>query len=195
MFKKSKFKLFSKKPHKEVEILNLIRQDNANCKNTLKIISDGLLVIDLKGFVISVNDAFYHLTGFTKKEIIGKHFTKLPTLGKKEMPSFIKILASFRNSESVGPGEFIWMDKDKRKRFGQFTSCKIYKNKKLYGFLIILRDLSKEKKQLMQLNEKNKQLEQRNKELEKIHSYSVDREHKMLELKKRIKELEDQLYG
>ena len=37
----------------------------------------------MNGTIISINKAFTDLTGFSKEEIVGKHFTKLGTLRAK----------------------------------------------------------------------------------------------------------------
>ena len=54
----------------------------------------GIVIVDLKGKVTSCNRAAAEITGFTEEEIIGKKFTRLPYLQRKDIPKYIKIFSS-----------------------------------------------------------------------------------------------------
>ncbi len=41
---------------------------------------DGIVTLDMKGVITSVNSAFLKLTEFSKEEIVGKHISQLGTL-------------------------------------------------------------------------------------------------------------------
>jgi len=63
-----------------------LSRSEENYKNVFDLAPDGILTVNTKGVVISCNAAFSNLSGFSKGEIVGKHFLKLPTLIKKDIP-------------------------------------------------------------------------------------------------------------
>ena len=47
-----------------------------------------ILTADMKGFINSVNKRFTEFSGYSKEELIGKHFTQLGDLNNKDLPKF-----------------------------------------------------------------------------------------------------------
>ena len=68
---------------------------------------DGMITLDIKGVVTSCNSAFLKLSGFSEEEIVGKHFTKLPTLRKQDIPKYIGLVTSLLNGKKVKPFEIM----------------------------------------------------------------------------------------
>ena len=64
---------------------------------------DGIITVNLKGTITSCNQAFTYLAGFSKEEIVGKHFTKLPTLRAKDIPKYVKLFASMLTGKDISP--------------------------------------------------------------------------------------------
>ena len=72
----------------------------------------GIVIVDLKGKVTSCNMAAVEYTGFTKEEIIGKKFTSLPFLRKKDIPRYVKIFGSLLKGKKPKPLKINWVHKD-----------------------------------------------------------------------------------
>jgi len=56
---------------------------------------DGIMTINLFGYVTYINPAFTKLTGFPEEEIVGKHMLNMPTMKGKDMKPYIKLVKTF----------------------------------------------------------------------------------------------------
>jgi len=56
---------------------------------------DGIMTLDLKGTITSINSAYIRLTGYSRDEIVGKHFTKISTITARDIGKYVKMFASF----------------------------------------------------------------------------------------------------
>jgi PAS domain S-box-containing protein len=88
-------------------------------KSLVELAPDGIITLDLKGFVTSANSAYYRLTGFNEDEIIGKHFTKIGAARIRDLPKYIEIFASLLRGGHPPSFEFEFLRKDGSKRWGE----------------------------------------------------------------------------
>jgi len=56
---------------------------------------DGIMTMNLFGYVTYINPAFTKLTGFPEEEIVGKHMLNIPTMKGKDMKPYIKLVKTF----------------------------------------------------------------------------------------------------
>lgn len=140
---------------------------------------------DLKGNFVDGNKAAEELIGYKKHELIGKSFLKLNLLSKSQIPRAVKILAQHALGRTTGPDEFTLTRKDGSKVMVEIraTPVKIKDQSLVLG---IVRNIT-ERKRI------DEELMVRYKELEKFREVAVGRELKMIELKNKIKKLEEQL--
>ncbi|HEC62207.1 MAG TPA: PAS domain S-box protein [bacterium] len=80
-------------------------------RNLIDLAPAGVVVLNLKGKVISINRAYEKLTGFTQKEIVGKHFMKLPT--SMSLRSSQSLDAFFSPLKKETPGSLVSQYKHK----------------------------------------------------------------------------------
>lgn len=106
----------------------------------------GLLSIDLKGRILSCNDAFCRLSGYTRLDFEGKHFTKIPTLHKKVYSQFRQILQYFIRGKFSSPIEFPWIHRDGSKRLAEAYVTPIKVNKKITGIQCLVLDITEKKR-------------------------------------------------
>jgi len=71
-----------------------LRESEEKYRNIFETAPDGIVTVDLKGIVTSCNSAFTSITGFSESEIVGKHFSKLPTLRARDIPKYMKMFNS-----------------------------------------------------------------------------------------------------
>lgn len=125
---------------------------------------DGYLSVDLKGKITDCNSTFLNLTGYSREDIVNKHFTKLPTLRLKDIPRYIKIFSSAIRGKLPKSFEFKWIHKDETTRWGESFLGITRKKRKISGFNAVIRDITERKQAEEALKKAHNQLEQRVKE-------------------------------
>ncbi len=73
---------------------------------------DAVYINDMKGNFIDGNKAAEKLTGYNRKELIGKSFLKLKLLPAGQMPKAAKLLAKNVLGKATGPDEFVMNRRD-----------------------------------------------------------------------------------
>ena len=115
----------------------------------------GIVTVDRKGRVTSCNRTAAEITGFSREDIIGKKFTRIPYLRKKDIPRFIKIFNSLLKGKKPKPQKVDWVLKDGTIHTAEAYIDVIKKNGKLFGFVSVAQDISEQRKaeQVMKANE------------------------------------------
>jgi PAS domain S-box-containing protein len=72
----------------------------------------GIITLNLKGYITSINQAFCTLTGFSIEEIVGKHITMLDTAKASDLPKYWKLFLSSIKGEAPQPIELLFRRKD-----------------------------------------------------------------------------------
>jgi two-component system sensor histidine kinase/response regulator len=107
---------------------------------------DGIATVDLEGVVTSCNRAFLDLTGFSEKEIVGNHFTMLPTIRGKDIPIYTEILQSLLKGNLPQPIEFTLVRKNELTRLCEGHVFLIKKGEAIVGFQVIVQDITERRK-------------------------------------------------
>ena len=64
------------------QVENELRENEESYRQIVELSPNGIVTMNLKGKFLSINRAFTEITGFMEKEMVGKHFTKIPTKPK-----------------------------------------------------------------------------------------------------------------
>jgi PAS domain S-box-containing protein len=160
---------------------------------------DAYYLNDLRGDFIDGNIAAEKLTGYKRDELVGKSFLKLKLLPAGQIPRAASLLARNAIGHSTGPDEFKLL-----RRGGTEVPVEIrtypveIEGKKIV--LGIAHDITARKRLEEESNRRSEDLAKSNEELkrkaeefERLNRLTVGRELKMIELKKRIAELEEGL--
>jgi PAS domain S-box-containing protein len=115
-------------------------------RSIVELIPDGIATANLRGTITSVNKAFLDLTGFSKEEIVGKNFLRLPTLRKRDLPKYAKIFADILRGKTSSSFEFVYKRKDKSVHVAEARFIIIKQNNKIEGLQVYLRDLTENRK-------------------------------------------------
>lgn len=166
-----------------------IEQDLEESRELFRIIfeeaPDGYFISDLKGVFIDGNKAAQNLIGYRKEELIGKSMLKLNLISLEQIPGVARRLAEHAMGRPSRPGEFLLTKKDGSRVFTEISGNSIkIKGKNLV--LGIVRDISERKKI-------EQELKQKNIELGKFNKLAMGREFRIIDLKNKIKELENKL--
>lgn len=124
----------------------MLKESEQNYKSIIELAPDAIIIMDLKGRVSSCNDAFSNLTGFSRDEIINKHFSKLPGLPKKDILTYKKVFKSLLKGKMPETFESRWVNRDGTTRWGEVRIGSLKKEDKIIGFQIIGRDITDRKK-------------------------------------------------
>jgi PAS domain S-box-containing protein len=137
-----------------------LRGSEERWRALINLAPDGIMTLDLKGFVTMINDAFVGLTGFSKDEIVGKHFTRLGTLRAREMPTYMRVFASLIRGKTPPPSDFEYRQKNGSVRWGEahINLVKIDENKR--EVLMVLRDTTKRKRMEEEVRRHSERLEE-----------------------------------
>jgi len=138
-------------------------------RSLVELAPDGILTLTITGIVTSVNAAYINITGYSKDDVVGKHFTKLRALqiGVRDFPKYIKFFGSAILGRNQPPMEFPYTHKDDSKRWGE-ANFKLVKTSGVKSEVIgILRDITDRKRDEIRIKNLLKELEQSNRELER----------------------------
>jgi PAS domain S-box-containing protein len=147
--------------------------------------NDAITLIGPQGTFALVNPKFCEFSGYSEEETKSLHFSKL--IHPEDLPLFTDRYRRTLAGEDVPSNyQFRIIRKTGEVIFIDFNANVIKKDGENIGIQAIARDITERK-------QAEKELQERMKELEKWHKLTVDRELRMIELKKRIEELESQL--
>jgi PAS domain S-box-containing protein len=106
---------------------------------------DGIVTVDLKGFITTINDAFEKLTGFSREEIVGKHFTRIGTLRVSDIHRYVKVFASLVKGDVPPSFDFIFKRKDGSEGWAESQFRLIEIDGKKRELFAVVRDVSERK--------------------------------------------------
>jgi diguanylate cyclase (GGDEF)-like protein/PAS domain S-box-containing protein len=123
-----------------------LRESEERYRATVELAPDGIIMVDQKGMVTSCNAVFMKLTGYSKDDIVGKYFSKMPTLRMRDIPQYIRVFRTLLRKKPVEPFEAEWRHKDGSQHWAEIHSSVIKRGTKTIGFQAIVRDITDRKK-------------------------------------------------
>ena len=144
-----------------------LRESEENYRNIVELAPEGIIKVNTKGTITTINSAFSQLTGYSKEEIVGKHISKLPTMRKRDLPKYLKLFGSLLRGNKQPSIEYDWIHKDGTLRLAEARASILKKDNKIIGLQAFLRDITEEKKAERDLHEAHEKLKSMNLELEK----------------------------
>jgi len=170
-----------------------LRKSEERYRNLFELAVDPIVILDKEARFIEINKKVEELLGYTKEDLIGKKITEAGVLTKKSVlityKNFLKRMAGFE----IKPYEIEVIKKNGEIIIGEINAAPIKEDGKIVGDLVIIRDITERKKYEEELKKLNEELKAKVDELEKFQKVAVGRELKMIELKKKIQELEEKL--
>lgn len=126
-------------------IANELKQSEEKFRHIVESAPDGIVTANKKGIITSVNTPFCQQTGYSKKQIVGKHISKMPTSRLEDIPKYIKIFNALLRGEVPKSFEFRWVHRNGTKYWGSVHVSIMKENGKVTGFQAITRDITERK--------------------------------------------------
>jgi PAS domain S-box-containing protein len=128
---------------------------------------DSIVTVDMKGIITSYNTATMRMLGYSKDEMVGKHFSKLGTVRLRDVPQYLKLFQSVLRGKVTEPLELNFHRKD-----GTPISVDVRISLLKVGGKTIIqstaRDITERKRMEQEIQQKNKQLEAQNEQLRAV---------------------------
>jgi PAS domain S-box-containing protein len=124
----------------------------------LNFIADPAIIVEGKGRFLVVNDAFMHLTGLKKKELIDTAFFNIRNLTAKSRKTLVENLKKRMNGIAVKPYEIEFTDKIGEKRYAEVKAKKISYNGQPAD-LVVFHDITRRKENARRLKEYSEKME------------------------------------
>ena len=123
-----------------------LRESEDRYRSIIELAPDGVVTVDMGGIVTSVNAAFSTISGYSKDEVIGRHFTELGALRANNIPEYLKLFDLTTVGTALPPTEFAYRCKDGTERWGEAHVGFVESGGKRVGLQGILRDITERKK-------------------------------------------------
>jgi PAS domain S-box-containing protein len=162
-----------------------LRVSEENYRNIVELAPDGIITVNTKGIITSCNPAFIELTGYSVEEIKDKHFTKLPTMRKRDIAKYLTLYGSLLRGKKQRTFQFEWIHKDGTIRIAEARASLLKQDNKVVGMQAILRDITNQKQAEKELHEAHEKLKSLNLDLEK------KVEERTVEINKLLKQKDD----
>ena len=180
---------------KRTEEERMVAAANREKAELIDVIPDALLVLDLNGVILSINSTYTKLFGYKPEERIGKSFAELrESLKPEEIERYMELLGKLIETGEAEPIETVVRSKDGRELPISVTYS-LFKDDKgnPKNVIVLLRDITELKRLEEKEREKAAADRARLEELEKFAKLTTGREQRIIELKQRVKELEEKL--
>jgi PAS domain S-box-containing protein len=137
--------------HKKAE--EALQEAEEKYRRVVEQAPDSIMIFDLNGVVTSCNDASVAMSGHSKDEFIGKHFSELKSLSEGDIQKFLKLLDSLLEGKAPEPFEIAYINEDGTSAFGEVHISSMKEGERVTGFQAIMRDITEHKKAEEKLRE------------------------------------------
>ncbi|MDI6905519.1 MAG: PAS domain-containing protein [Candidatus Bathyarchaeia archaeon] len=135
-----------------------LRESEEKYRSMVELAPVAIVTMDLKGVVTSCN-TFVALSGYSKDEIVGKHFSKIGLLRAKDLPKYVKAFSSIIRGKVPEPFEVRYRHKDGESHVGETYVSLLKKNGKTVGIQSIMMDITEIKKKERAIREGQEKFE------------------------------------
>ena len=162
-----------------------VKESQQLYQSIINSMNDVVVTTDNKNKISSINAAGQRLLDYDHKKVMGKPAAML-------FEGAEKLQEAMKSLEQENPNDFEvnLVAKNKEKVICILTIAKLKDRDNVLGNVLILHDIRNRKQVEESLQKSHEELQKKVNEMERFHKMAVDRELRMIELKKRIKELE-----
>ena len=111
-------------------------------RSIVELSPDSIVTVDLKGVVTSCNSAGIKMMGYSRDELVGKHFTKIGIFRAKDNSKYLKLFVSVIKAKNFGPFEVEFRRKDGTTFLGEVRFTLLKEKGRPVGIMAIIRDIT-----------------------------------------------------
>jgi len=138
-----------------------LEKSRARYRDLVEYAPVSIFTVDLTGVITSCNSAFEVISGFSKDEIVGRHYAKLGLLREKDFPRYIEIMQSCIAGKTTPPAEVEWVHRDGTLKTFLAHVRLIKESGKAAGIQVISLDITDRKRAEIELLQAHQELEKR----------------------------------
>ena len=101
------------------KIEETLKESEEKYRSIVELAPDSIMTFDSKGVITSCNTASMRLSGYSKDELLGKHFSKIGVLRARDISRYLKMLPSTIRGKAPKPFEVVYRRKDGSQAFGE----------------------------------------------------------------------------
>ena len=129
--------------HKQTE--ETLRNSEEKYRILVETAPVGIIGTDMKGVITSCNSVVLKTEGYSRDEIVGKHFTKLGFLRARDIPRLLKTYYSAVMGKEIRPFVVESFSKDGTSHLIEVHTSPLKKDNKIVGFQIATIDITERK--------------------------------------------------
>lgn len=123
-----------------------IKESERKYRELVELAPEGIVSVDTKGIITSCNIAGIEMSGYSKDEMVGKHFTKVGFYHAKDKPGLLKIFNSVLRGKAPEPIEIECVRKDGTSFWVEAHAGLLKKDSKIRGAQLVIIDITQRKK-------------------------------------------------
>ncbi|MCJ7667470.1 MAG: GAF domain-containing protein [Anaerolineae bacterium] len=114
-------------------------------RSVVELAPDSIITVDMEGVITSSNTAATRMLGYSKDELIGKHFSKIGVVRAGEVPKYLELFKSALRGEVAEPLELTFRRKDGTPILVEVHVGVLKEGGKTIGLQAISRDITERK--------------------------------------------------
>ncbi len=177
---------------KKIEELEKIKSDLTEMSLVANKTTSGVVITDYVGEITWVNEGFTNLTGMTLEDVRGRTRTSI-LMGKNTSSKDRDKLFLALNSAEPKTLEILNYKKDGSELWLNISITPIIEDEKVQKYILVESDITASKVSKIEIEANNAKLIESNNELTSLNEMMVNRELKMIELKKELDDLKSKM--
>jgi PAS domain S-box-containing protein len=129
-------------------------------RSVVELSPDSIITVDMKGVLTSCNNAATKMLGYSKDEMIGKHFSKIGVIRTRDLPKFLKLFISSLKGKVTKPLELTFNRKDGTPLLAEVHVGLLKEGSRMIGLQAISRDITERKRMEKKLRQYSEHLEE-----------------------------------
>ncbi len=130
-----------------------LRESEERYRTIFELSPDSIVTVDTQGVITSCNAAATKMLGYSKDEMIGKHFSKTGIFSTEDLPYYTELFNSFLRGKAKKPAELTFYRKDGTPLLCDVRLSLLKEGTKTTGIQAISRDITERKKAEQALRE------------------------------------------